>query len=58
MTFELSTLDRTSHDERISLLWRSAAFALQQGKSAQRYLNELEQEQAKCEAYGCWKEGR
>ena len=55
MTFELSTLDRTAHDERIGLLWRAAALHLQYGLSAKLYLDELEQEQAKCVAIGCFK---
>ena len=58
MTTEPTTLDRTTHDERISLLWRQAAVQLGCGMSAADTLAELAQEQDKCKDMGCWKEER
>ena len=54
MTIDRATLDRTTHDERISLLWRQAAVQIGCGMSAADTLAELAQEQDKCEEMGCY----
>lgn len=56
MTFERATLDLTAHNERISQLWRAAMLRIGMGQSAKALLILLEQEQSKCDAYGCYKE--
>ena len=45
MVMETTSLSRTVHDERISLLWRQAAVQIGCGMSAAYTLAELAQEQ-------------
>lgn len=55
-TLTTDELDLTAHNDRIYQLTMQAASAWNAGLSVRPLLDELEQETAKCKAYGCWKE--